>query len=55
VTKYLVYNARKRHGDKASEYFQCTSQVAGLEDSRFQALMPCVAHPRRRRHHHRKS
>jgi GTP cyclohydrolase II len=44
VTKYLVYNARKRHGDKASEYFACTSQVAGVEDSRFQALMPDVLH-----------
>lgn len=44
VTKYLVYNARKRTGDKASEYFNCTSQVAGVEDSRFQAMMPDVLH-----------
>ncbi|KAH9249655.1 hypothetical protein BASA81_012624 [Batrachochytrium salamandrivorans] len=44
VTKYLVYNARKRTGDKASEYFNCTAQVAGVEDSRFQALMPDVLH-----------
>lgn len=44
VTKYLVYNARKRTGDKATEYFNCTAQVAGVEDSRFQALMPDVLH-----------
>jgi len=44
VTKYLVYNARKRTGDKASEYFNCTAQVAGVEDSRFQDLMPDVLH-----------
>jgi len=44
VTKYLVYNARKRQGDRASEYFACTAQVAGVEDSRFQALMPDVLH-----------
>ncbi len=31
VTKYLVYNMRKRAegGDKASEYFNCTRNVAG--------------------------
>lgn len=44
VTKYLVYNARKRQGDSASEYFACTSKVAGVEDSRFQALMPDCLH-----------
>jgi GTP cyclohydrolase II len=46
VTKYLVYNARKRSvgGDKASEYFNCTRTVAGVEDTRFQALMPDVLH-----------
>ena len=46
VTKYLVYNARKRGegGDKASEYFNCTSNVAGVQDSRFQALMPDCLH-----------
>lgn len=46
VTKYLVYNARKRKegGDKASEYFNCTRTVAGVEDTRFQALMPDVLH-----------
>mmetsp|Transcript_17110 Transcript_17110/g.48882 ORF Transcript_17110/g.48882 Transcript_17110/m.48882 type:complete len:457 (+) Transcript_17110:687-2057(+) len=46
VTKYLVYNARKRQegGDKASEYFNCTQKVAGVMDSRFQALMPDCLH-----------
>ncbi len=44
VTKYLVYNARKRQkgGDKAEEYFNCTANVAGVEDVRFQSLMPDV-------------
>jgi GTP cyclohydrolase II len=44
VTKYLVYNARKRQegGDQASKYFQCTANIAGVEDARFQALMPDV-------------
>lgn len=38
VTKYLVYNARKRQegGDTAAEYFNCTQTVAGVQDSRFQ-------------------
>eukprot|EP00949_MAST-11_sp_MAST-11-sp1_P004290 g4290.t1 len=42
VTKYLVYNLRKRQkgGDKASEYFNCTAEVAGMEDARFQSFMP---------------
>ncbi|KAI9220672.1 GTP cyclohydrolase N terminal-domain-containing protein [Blastocladiella britannica] len=44
VTKYLVYNARKRGGDKATEYFQKTENVAGVKDARFQALMPDVLH-----------
>jgi GTP cyclohydrolase II len=41
VTKYLVYNMRKRQegGDLASEYFNCTKHVAGIEDVRFQQLM----------------
>lgn len=44
VTKYLVYNARKRQegGDRASEYFRCTANVAGIEDARFQSMMPDV-------------
>ncbi|KAI9139144.1 GTP cyclohydrolase N terminal-domain-containing protein [Paraphysoderma sedebokerense] len=44
VTKYLVYNARKRGGDLASAYFQRTENVAGVKDARFQALMPDVLH-----------
>jgi GTP cyclohydrolase II len=42
VTKYLVYNMRKRAegGDQASEYFNCTKNVAGITDTRFQAMMP---------------
>lgn len=30
VTKYLVYNARKRGSDKASEYFKRTENIAGM-------------------------
>jgi len=46
VTKYLVYNMRKRQegGDQASEYFNCTQNVAGVTDSRFQAIMPDPLH-----------
>ena len=46
VTKYLVYNTRKRQegGDTAQNYFNCTEQVAGVQDTRFQALMPDPLH-----------
>ncbi|KAI5849512.1 GTP cyclohydrolase II, variant [Morchella snyderi] len=44
VTKYLVYNARKRGVDKASDYFMRTENIAGVKDMRFQALMPDVLH-----------
>jgi GTP cyclohydrolase II len=46
VTKYLVYNMRKRAegGDQASEYFNCTKNVAGITDTRFQAMMPDALH-----------
>ncbi|MBD2328147.1 GTP cyclohydrolase II [Alkalinema sp. FACHB-956] len=44
VTKYLVYNARKRSGDRADGYFERTECVAGVQDARFQALMPDVLH-----------
>lgn len=46
VTKFLVYNARKRQkgGDSASTYFQRTECVAGVQDMRFQELMPDVLH-----------
>ncbi|RCJ18397.1 hypothetical protein A6S26_28990 [Nostoc sp. ATCC 43529] len=46
VTKFLVYNARKRQegGDRADAYFARTECVAGVEDMRFQELMPDVLH-----------
>lgn len=46
VTKFLVYNARKRQegGDRASEYFARTECVAGVQDMRFQELMPDSLH-----------
>ncbi|BGP11559.1 hypothetical protein JCM10049v2_007468 [Rhodotorula toruloides] len=44
VTKYLVYNARKRGGDNAQDYFRRTEDIAGVKDMRFQALMPDVLH-----------
>lgn len=42
VTKFLVYNARKRQtgGDSAATYFERTECVAGVEDARFQEFMP---------------
>jgi GTP cyclohydrolase II len=44
VTKFLVYNARKRQagGDTAQNYFERTECVAGVQDMRFQELMPDV-------------
>lgn len=44
VTKFLVYNARKRQegGDSAATYFKRTECVAGVEDARFQEFMPDV-------------
>jgi GTP cyclohydrolase II len=45
VTKFLVYNARKRQegGDAAASYFERTECVAGVQDARFQQLMPdCI-------------
>lgn len=46
VTKFLVYNARKRQkgGDTADKYFERTECVAGVQDMRFQELMPDVFH-----------
>ncbi|ESZ99449.1 GTP cyclohydrolase II [Sclerotinia borealis F-4128] len=44
VTKYLVYNARKRGLDRASEYFKRTENIAGVKDMRFQTLMPDILH-----------
>jgi GTP cyclohydrolase II len=44
VTKFLVYNARKRQegGDASGAYFERTQCVAGVQDARFQELMPDV-------------
>lgn len=46
VTKFLVYNARKRQegGDTAAKYFIRTECVAGVQDARFQELMPDILH-----------
>ncbi|NEP85661.1 MAG: GTP cyclohydrolase II [Okeania sp. SIO2C2] len=46
VTKFLVYNARKRQegGDRADAYFARTECVAGVQDMRFQEMMPDVLH-----------
>jgi GTP cyclohydrolase II len=46
VTKFLVYNARKRQkgGDRPDGYFKRTECVAGVQDMRFQELMPDVLH-----------
>jgi GTP cyclohydrolase II len=46
VTKFLVYNARKRQegGDRADTYFTRTECVAGIQDMRFQELMPDIMH-----------
>ena len=46
MTKFLVYNARKRQegGDRADKYFLRTECVAGVQDMRFQELMPDVLH-----------
>ena len=44
VTKFLVYNARKRdrNGDTPASYFTHTEGVAGVRDMRVQELMPDV-------------
>lgn len=46
VTKFLVYNARKRQkgGDTAATYFERTECVAGVQDMRFQELTSDVLH-----------
>ena len=46
VTKFLVYNARKRdrNGDTPAAYFTHTEDVAGVRDMRCQELMPDVLH-----------
>ncbi|KAH6658384.1 GTP cyclohydrolase-like protein II [Truncatella angustata] len=40
----IVYNARKRGEDRASDYFKRTENIAGVKDMRFQALMPDILH-----------
>ncbi|RDA83419.1 hypothetical protein CP532_4983 [Ophiocordyceps camponoti-leonardi (nom. inval.)] len=40
----VVYNARKRGADRASDYFTRTENIAGIKDMRFQALMPDILH-----------
>ncbi|UKZ83670.1 Putative GTP cyclohydrolase [Trichoderma virens FT-333] len=40
----VVYNARKRGEDRASDYFMRTENIAGVKDMRFQALMPDILH-----------
>lgn len=44
VTKYRVYNARKRQegGDRPEMYFYQTESIAGIRDARFQEMMPDV-------------
>jgi len=46
VTKFMVYNARKRQegGDTAKNYFMRTEMIAGVQDMRFQELMPDPLH-----------
>lgn len=42
--RIVVYNARKRGEDRASDYFMRTENIAGVKDMRFQALMPDILH-----------
>jgi len=44
VTKYRVYNARKNQsgGDSSETYFYQTENIAGIQDARFQEMMPDV-------------
>lgn len=44
LTELVVYNARKRGADRASDYFTRTENIAGVKDMRFQALMPDILH-----------
>ena len=44
ISRYLVYNLRKRGGDSADKYFKSTELIAGVKDMRFQALMPDILH-----------
>ena len=44
VIKFLVYNGRKNQegGDRAETYFDHTKRFCGVEDARFQELMPDI-------------
>jgi GTP cyclohydrolase II len=46
VTKFMVYNSRKRQegGDTAQNYFKRTEMIAGVQDMRFQEIMPDPLH-----------
>jgi GTP cyclohydrolase II len=44
IMTQVVYNARKRGEDRASDYFKRTENIAGVKDMRFQALMPDILH-----------
>ena len=44
VVKLLVYNARRRAGDRPDAYFDRTEQVAGVPDMRVQELATDVLH-----------
>lgn len=46
VTKYLIYNARKRQkqGDRAEDYFHLATRVAGASDFRLYHLTPDILH-----------
>jgi GTP cyclohydrolase II len=46
VTKYLVYNVRKRTGDRASEYFERTEGIAGVKDVPLPIIFEVVADDR---------
>ena len=37
---YILKLKRLKEGDNSDKYFQCTELVAGVEDARFQCLMP---------------
>jgi GTP cyclohydrolase II len=40
----FITHVRDEGGDSAENYFNCTEQVAGVQDTRFQALMPDPLH-----------
>jgi GTP cyclohydrolase II len=42
VTKYLVYNVRKRTGDKATQYFASTEGIAGVKDVSSPRYLRCI-------------